>query len=65
LLNKNGAMIADKNDMLTAGKIAKELGVSPAKLKKIIKELEIEPDLKKGNCSYYGPKTVAKIKKNI
>jgi len=57
--------MAEKKDLLTAGKIAKELGVSPAKLKKIIQELNIEPDVKKGNCSYYGSKTVAKIKKNI
>ena len=57
--------MAEKNDLLTAGKIAKELGVSPAKLKKIILNLEIEPDLKKGNCSYYGRKTVEKIKKNL
>ena len=57
--------MAEKNEMLTAGKIAKELGISPAKLKKVIQELAIEPDVKKGNCSYYGKKTVAKIKKHI
>lgn len=51
------------SDMLTGGKIAKELGVSPAKVKKMIEELKIEPDQVKGACKYYGHKTVDKIKK--
>ncbi|MCL4472463.1 MAG: hypothetical protein M1455_00780 [Actinobacteria bacterium] len=53
------------NDLLTAGKIATELGVSPAKVKKAIQELGLEPDAKKGACSYYSTATVNKIKKQI
>lgn len=36
------------DDLLTAGKIAKEIGVSDARVKKTIKELGLEPDAKKG-----------------
>ncbi|MHB9053567.1 MAG: hypothetical protein ACYC5F_06220 [Thermoleophilia bacterium] len=53
------------NDLLTAGKIAAELGVSPAKVKKAIQELGLEPDAKKGACSYYSKAAVTKIKKQI
>ena len=51
--------------MLTAGKIAKELGVSDAKVKKAIKELGLEPETKKGACCYYSQAQVTKIKKAI
>lgn len=53
------------DDLLTAGKIAKELGFSDARVKKAIKELGLEPDAKKGACSYYSKATVAKIKKAL
>lgn len=53
------------DDLLTAGKIAKELGVSDAKVKKAIKELGLEPEAKKGACSYYSKAQVAKIKKAV
>ena len=49
-------------EMLTGGKIATTLGLSPAKVKKLIAELDIKPDEVKGRCSYYGPKSVEKIK---
>lgn len=53
------------DELLTAGKIARELGISDAKVKKAIKELGLEPDAKKGACSYYSKAAVAKIKKAI
>ena len=56
--------MADKQ-LLTAGKVAKELGVSDAKVKKAITELELEPDEKKGACSYYSASAIAKIKKAL
>ena len=37
-------MDTDPKDLLTAGNIAKQLGVSDAKVKKAIKELGLEPD---------------------
>ncbi len=57
--------MADKSEMLTAAKVAEKIGSTPAKVKKIITELNIEPDLVKGKCSYYGPKTAEKIKKAL
>ena len=54
-----------KADLITAGNIAKELGVSDAKVKKVIKELGIEPDAKKGVCNYYSQDVVSKIKEAL
>ncbi|MFA6001627.1 MAG: hypothetical protein WC828_05875 [Thermoleophilia bacterium] len=53
------------DDLLTAGKIAKEIGVSDARVKKAIKELGLEPDAKKGACSYYSKAAISKIKKAL
>lgn len=55
-------MTTTNNDLLTPGNIAKELGVSDAKVKKAIAALGLEPDAKKGVCSYYARASVAKIK---
>lgn len=38
---------------LSAGAMAKELGVSPAKVKRALSELGIEADFVKSGCSYY------------
>lgn len=46
---------------MTAGAIAKELGVTDAKVKKAIVALGIEPKEKKGACSYYGAEALKKI----
>jgi biotin operon repressor len=54
-----------KETLLTAAAIAKELGVSDAKVKKAIKELAIEPVAKKGVCSYYGPDALTAIRAKI
>ncbi len=59
-------MCADKqDDLLTAGGIAKELGVSDAKVKKAIKELAIEPKAKKGVCSYYSKDAMVQVKATL
>lgn len=47
--------------LLTAGKIAEKLGVSPAKVNKAIKDNGVEPDQKKGNCAYFGPEKAAQL----
>ncbi len=47
--------------LLTAGKIAEKLGVSPGKVSKIIKERGIEPDQKKGACGYFGAEKIKEI----
>ncbi|MCL5942583.1 MAG: hypothetical protein M1325_03550 [Actinobacteria bacterium] len=49
------------DDLLTTGKIAEKLGVSQAKVSKVVKERGIEPDQKKGNCGYFGPDKVKVI----
>jgi Mn-dependent DtxR family transcriptional regulator len=54
-----------EKELLTAGKIAKELGVSGPKVKKAIEELGLEPEAKKGACSYYSAAQVKKIKKAL
>jgi hypothetical protein len=51
-----------QENFLTAGGIAKELGVSDAKVKKAINELAIQPKAKKGVCCYYARKELARIK---
>ncbi|MGD0229718.1 MAG: hypothetical protein ABSC19_05070 [Syntrophorhabdales bacterium] len=51
-----------QEDLLTSGGIAKELGVSDAKVKKAINELAIQPKAKKGVCSYYPRDVLTRIK---
>ena len=54
--------MADKQpELFTTGNIAAALGVPPAKVKKAITELGLQPDAKKGACSYYGKSALAKI----
>jgi hypothetical protein len=48
-------------DLLTASKIAKELGVSDAKVKKAITDLALSPAAKKGCCTYFTSEDVKKI----
>jgi len=55
-------MTAEKSDLLTAGKMAKALGVPDGKVKKAIESLGIKPDIKKGACNYYSREALAKIK---
>ena len=54
-------MAAEPKGPMTAGTIAKELGVSDAKVKKLIAELGITPKEKKGVCNYYGADALKKI----
>lgn len=58
-------MAKEKENLLTAGKIALELGVSSAVVSKTIKSLGIKPDLVKGGCNYYSKETIKKIKAAI
>ncbi len=51
--------------MLSAGKIAKELDVSPKEVKRIIKEAGLEPDLVKRGCSYYSEAKIEMIKQKL
>ena len=42
--------------------MAKDLGVSEAKVKKAIQELGLAPTAKKGCCSFYNAEAMAKLK---
>jgi len=48
--------------LITAGNMAKELGVSDAKVKKAIVELGLAPAAKKGCCTYYTAEDLQKLK---
>lgn len=50
------------SELLTSGKMAESLGVSPAKIKKALTDLGIEPTSKKGACSYYDSAVLTKVK---
>lgn len=51
-----------EKELLTTGKMAKEFGVSAKKVKMAIEQLNIAPDVKKGNCNYFYRETAEKIK---
>lgn len=57
--------MAEKSELLSAGAIAKELGVAGAIVSKTIKTLNIQPDSKKGVCSYYSKDALKKIKESL
>lgn len=57
--------MATTPELLTASKIALQLKVTDAKVKKAITALKLEPAAKKGPCSYYAATDVAKIKKAL
>lgn len=58
-------MKSQKDELLTVGKIAEQLSVPAAKVKKAIQELGIQPTAKKGACNYYSKSEIIKIKKAI
>ncbi len=47
----------------SAGAMAKELGISPAKVKKTLVGLGIEPDFVKSNCGYYYTERTKQVRK--
>ncbi len=55
-------MASDKMDLMTAGNIAKTIGIPDAKVKKAIQTLGIKPQVKKGACSYYSKDIIPKLK---
>jgi len=50
---------------LSAGAIAKELGVAPAAVKKALTELRIEADFVKAGCAYYYAERMAAVRSAI
>lgn len=49
-------------NLMTVGKLAKELNVPEKKIKEAIEKAGIQPDVVKGACKYYAPASVEKIK---
>jgi len=61
-----GFDMADKKpELLSAGKIGKEIGASAAKVKKAIETLSLEPANIRCGCKYYDKAQVQQIKKTI
>ena len=58
-------MATETTGLLTASKIAKQLGASYAKVKKAIQSLGLKPKAKKGVCSYYGKEVIARVKQAL
>jgi len=50
---------------LSAGAMAKELGVSPGKVKRALGELGIEADFVKSGCAYYYIERADAVKKAL
>lgn len=48
--------------LITASALAKDLGVSDARVKKAIKDLKLAPAAKKGCCSFYDSEAILKLK---
>ena len=51
--------------MLSPAKLAEAVGASPAKLKKAIETLGLQPSAKKGVCCFYDEAAVAKIRASL
>lgn len=56
---------ASGREGLTAGAIAKELGVAPPAVKKALTALKIEADFVKAGCAYYYAERIASIRQAI
>jgi len=55
----------DGREGSSAGAIAKELGVSPAKVKRALAELKIDADFVKSGCAYYYPERTVQVKQAL
>jgi hypothetical protein len=53
------------NEMYSTGKLAKALGISTGKVKKLLASLELEPDAVKGNCKYYSSEALGKLEQSL
>ena len=50
---------------LSAGAMSKDLGISPAKVKKALTQLGIEPDFVKSGCNYYYVERAAQVRETL
>ena len=56
---------ANGREGLSAGAMAKELGASPAAVKRALGDLKIEADFVKSGCSYYYAERAVDVKKAL
>ncbi len=52
----------ENQELMTTKRISETMGVSEGKVKKAIKELNLEHDSARGVCKYYGAENFEKIK---
>ena len=62
---KAGVKKTRQNDLKTLAAAAKELGASPAALRKAVKAASIHPDVVRCGCAYYGLKVRAAMRKCV
>jgi hypothetical protein len=53
---------ANGKEGYSAGAIAKELDATPAKVKRALADLEIEPDFVKAGCNYYYAERMSQVR---
>lgn len=60
-------MVKDANgrEGLSAGAIARELGVAPPAVKRALGELRIEPDFVKAGCAYYYTERIETLRSKL
>lgn len=59
-------MATQKDEALvTAAALAKQLGVTPAKVKKAIEDAGIQPAKVRCGCSYYSPEDAATVQARL
>ena len=56
---------SNEGELLTAGKPAETLGVSAGRVRKLVKQHEIEPDGIRRGCKYYGTGTLQKLRAEL
>jgi hypothetical protein len=52
-------------ELVPAAKIAKGWGLSVEVIRRVIDELELQPDYVENGCAYYSPSTVQRIKEHL
>lgn len=57
--------LVEREFFLSTGNIAKNLGIPQARVKSFILDNKIKADRIKGNCNYFGPKTIQTINRGL
>ena len=57
--------MAEKQELLTASKLADAWGIPKAALGRRLREVGVKPDLVKAGCSYYSPLRLEKLRAKL